>query len=792
MMFTDQRWIDLVPSLFEHHILKDPGYNVAYWNLHERDVAWTGDGFVVNGRPLTFFHFSGYDPAKPHLLSKHQVHLPRILLSERPDVRRICDEYHKDLTRLGWPLDAPYGWDWPPSGLRFDERMRRIYRAALLAFESGDGEEPPVPFSSEDAFLSWLSEPVTAGGLASPMPRYLQTIYQERADLQTAFPALAGGDRARYFLWLHSYGIDEEQVPRALLPRVEAAPSSGPFEPAFGLREGINVVGYYKAESGIGQAARLITASIEGVDVDHETMAYDATTNRLSEAFEARGTGRAPFDVTILCINADSTPSFAREAGPDFFDGRHTIGYWFWELERFPPSMHRAFDYVDEVWTATRFVADSVRAIGRRPVHTIPLPVPLPVCAPHITRASLRLPPGFLFLFAFDFFSILDRKNPLGVIAAFSRAFRPGEGPTLVLKSINGRHCLNDLERVRAAARDRPDIRIIDQSYSEAEKNALLGLCDCYVSLHRSEGLGLTMAEAMALEKPVIATAYSGNLDFMTTDNSYLVDYTLGRVPFGCDPYPTGAAWAEPDYDMAADLMRRVVHGTSEAARLARRARHDVLSRHTLERTGAAIVARLEAVRVARRQAAFMASRTPASSSKIAAGTAPEPSLDEAERLLTPEASVAPGRSVPRVRKAAQRLLFRLLRPYWWGQRTLNSILIERLRGTTATAERLSASDRQHNQRIDRLYSAVAELQAGLEEVKDGTALAAIRHTRASARPTDGLVPERHGDGRFRVEGRSDSRTHHAVTDVPVGVKPAAEPATGKQGRELADSSTTV
>src|SRR5262249_52403809 len=158
-------------------------------------------------------------------------------------------------------------------------------------------------------------------------------------------------------------------------------------------------------------------------------------------------------------------------------------------------------------------------------------------------RSDLRLPPGFMFLFVFDLFSIVERKNPFGLITAFTRAFQPGEGPILVIKTINGHLRLNDLERVRAAAAGRPDIAIVDEYYTAQQKNALLGICDCYVSLHRSEGFGLTMAEAMGLEKPVIATGYSGNVDFMTPHNSFLVDYVTGSVPAGCAPYPVGSAW---------------------------------------------------------------------------------------------------------------------------------------------------------------------------------------------------------------------------------------------------------
>jgi hypothetical protein len=560
MMFTDQRWVDFVPSFFEHFILKDPTYNVAYWNLHARELTWTGERYLVDGKPLTFFHFSGFDGRRPHLLSKHQGGRPRILLSDRPAVARICREYQKSLERAGVAEESvkPYGWRALPSGLAFDRYMRRVYREELDALQEGKGPEPPNPFGPDDRFVAWLNEPV-AGGLCPKVPRYLYSIYQDRLDLQRAFPDLAGPDGWHYLEWVRTDGAVQHDIPPALLPATSnGGDSQLSYVPPDSLADGINIAGYFRAELGVGEVARLLTAAVEASEIPHSTLTYDATLSRKGHHFLDRGQRGAPYNVNVVCVNADQTPGFAKAAGQEFFEGRHTAGYWFWELDRFPASMHQAFDYVDEVWTATRFVASGIQAIGRRPVYTIPPPVAVPPCSPDVTRKHLRLPEGFLFLFMFDFFSVLERKNPMGLIQAFGRAFRAGEGPTLVIKTINGDQRLNELEKVQAAAAGRHDVVIVDDYYSAEEKNSLLGLCDCYVSLHRSEGFGLTMAEAMALEKPVIATGYSGNLDFMTPENSFLVDYSRVAVPAGCDPYPQGSPWADPDLDHAAELMRRV------------------------------------------------------------------------------------------------------------------------------------------------------------------------------------------------------------------------------------------
>jgi hypothetical protein len=192
---------------------------------------------------------------------------------------------------------------------------------------------------------------------------------------------------------------------------------------------------------------------------------------------------------------------------------------------------------------------------------------------------------------------VFERKNPLGLVEAYKRAFGPDEGPMLILKSMFAERHLVYSERLRFAAGDRPDIRIIDGVWPAERKNALIGLCDCYVSLHRSEGLGLTMAEAMALGKPTIATAYSGNLDFMTEDNSYLVRYRMTKVGEGWDPYDPEWEWADPDLDHAVSLMRHVFEQQAEARARGERARRDLLESRSLDRTARFVSDRLGQIR---------------------------------------------------------------------------------------------------------------------------------------------------------------------------------------------------
>ena len=217
-------------------------------------------------------------------------------------------------------------------------------------------------------------------------------------------------------------------------------------------------------------------------------------------------------------------PTFADQAGPGFFFDRYSIGLWWWEINEFPERFSRSFEPLDEVWVGSHFVADAISAVSPVPVVKVTMPVSMPEIE-EFDRGDLGLPEGFVFLFVFDYHSVFERKNPLALVEAFEQAFPEGSGASLVLKSINSEHHPEEHGRLIEAARDHRDIHVVDRYVTAAEKNAMFAGCDCYVSLHRSEGFGNTLAEAMYLGKPVIATGYSGNMEFMTPQNSYPVDY---------------------------------------------------------------------------------------------------------------------------------------------------------------------------------------------------------------------------------------------------------------------------
>jgi len=606
------RILDLAPASFGAHIFEDPGTAVSFWNLGDRRMERVGDGWSVAGSVLRLFRFEGYDPADPHLFSSIQGPQPRLLLSERSDLRALASDYRQELLAEGYQENhSEQGFERLPGGLKVDERMRSVYRAALQKFFRGKAPTPPNPFDEDhpEEFISWLDSP-DPGGRAPGVPRYLFELWKERLDLQIAFPGIAGADAPRFLEWVVNFGAAEQDLAPELLTSLPPPPAvqlagAEPLEPVedapkIPLSEGLNIAGYFRAELGVGEMARLMLSAAEESQIPVSTYSYSAFLSRQGHPYESRGDGFV-YDTNLICVNADELYAFVRDAGPDILQDRYTIGLWWWEIEEFPSPSTDTLALVDEIWVGSPHIAEAVHAVTGKPVFVVPIPIR--VAKPlSVSRAELALPEGFMFLFTFDFLSIFERKNPLGLVEAFKKAFSEGEGPILVVKSINGQDNLPLLEKLRIAAAGRADIRVIDGYLPSESNDALIASCDCYVSLHRAEGYGLGMAEAMACGKPVIATGYSGNLTFLNERNSRLIDYKLTPVPAGAGPYPKGAMWAEPDLGQAAAALREVFNDPAAAEILGEAGRQDALQIHAFQRTAEFIDERIRQGRELRKR----------------------------------------------------------------------------------------------------------------------------------------------------------------------------------------------
>ncbi|WP_226638552.1 glycosyltransferase family 4 protein [Novosphingobium profundi] len=359
---------------------------------------------------------------------------------------------------------------------------------------------------------------------------------------------------------------------------------------------GVNLVGYANGLLSLGEHIRMSAKALAQTSHDFAVVDFQVgVTSRQQSRDEQIPTVRSNrFSTNLFHVNADQMLNAYTHLGHPFFADRYNIGFWAWELSEFPENWVPMISFVDEIWAPSRFVQEAIAQVTDKPVTLMPECVELPEFE-SLGRGHFGLPDdAYLFIYLFDFLSFMERKNPQAAVAAFHKAFPAGDEPAgLVLKVMNGNE--DDPQWQSLVARIAGDKRIvlINETMSRSRSLALLNCCDCFLSLHRSEGFGRGPAEAMALGKPVIATNYSGNTDFTKATNSLLVDYTLVPVAPGAYLYGHGKVWAEPDVEHAAQHMRFVSSDPCGAAHIAEAGRAYVREHLSARAVGRTMTERL-------------------------------------------------------------------------------------------------------------------------------------------------------------------------------------------------------
>jgi glycosyltransferase involved in cell wall biosynthesis len=332
------------------------------------------------------------------------------------------------------------------------------------------------------------------------------------------------------------------------------------------------LIGYFETSFGLGEYARGLASALQAVSLPFAVYPYNGFTYRPRD--EAPWASHYDVDnihaINILSMATDQTRNARRIIGPRQFENSYNILIAPWELPRAPDSWRVDLDLFDELWALSSFVADSFRPIFLKPIMIVPPCIDFEInIAPDRQKLGLDAD-KFYFLFSFDFNSRPDRKNPAGILKAFALAFGQKDNVGLILK-ISGAadQYPKEMREIEAASHHDRRITIMRDAWKRADMLALLASVDCYVSLHRSEGFGMGMAESMLLGKPVIGTAYSGNTDFLTAETGYPVPYTLRAVRAGEYPYHEGNSWAEPDVTVAAEIMRAVANKSDEVRKTA-------------------------------------------------------------------------------------------------------------------------------------------------------------------------------------------------------------------------------
>ncbi|HEX3554152.1 MAG TPA: glycosyltransferase [Thermoanaerobaculia bacterium] len=605
-------------------------------------VRWP-DPFATAG-PDSFF-----DWLRQPVDGDASIPLPRLALllwDEREDLRRFFSQ--------PWAADRLGFAHWLIEGASGAERIDPVFTAGLAGALSRHAALPAHPMTRlaslvdppelasgelEAGEIAWLTADAGHEPRRRPrVPRLALEMHRRRADLLRAFPDPLGADRAALALWYVTSGRHEYQLPKTVVlpvlrtlswrrqawarlwwerqrrrgkqagaqraaaerPAADAATAVTATVARAAGPTGFNVIGWSTAPTGVGEACRGTLAALENAGLGCALWPLDGRTDGAPGAVAAGTAQGLPYEVSLYHVNADMMETVQSRLPRGFTAGRHRIGYWFWELAHFPLSFAPAFRHVDEVWAPSRFCQQAFQSVATVEVRRVP-PCVVPGTAAPASREALGIAAeSFLFLFAFDALSVPERKNPAGLLAAFTRVARESRRPVHLLVKLN--HA--EAEPVFAAELQRRcaglPVTLLTGTLRRDHLDGLTAACDAYVSLHRSEGLGLPLIEAMYRGKPVIATGYGGVTDFLDEETGFVVRHGLTTLERPLGPYPAGAVWAEPDAEHAAALMLALAAAPEAAAAKVAAARRRVLELYGPEAAGRRLRCELARIREGR------------------------------------------------------------------------------------------------------------------------------------------------------------------------------------------------
>ncbi|EFK08101.1 glycosyltransferase, group 1 family protein [delta proteobacterium NaphS2] len=357
-----------------------------------------------------------------------------------------------------------------------------------------------------------------------------------------------------------------------------------------GLKAGCNLVGFVFGEFGIGEHLRYTARSLLAEGIPFSLYNYDRTLHPQADfSLEAFVGTDTPYNTNIFCMNNEGIMNL-HASNPELFKDRYNIGYGFWELSDYPDEWLYPMNYLDEIWAPSRYIQGVISRKASVPMVHMPMAVDFQLPGGLGRKAYGISEDAFVLLYSLDFSSRIHRKNPEGVIRAFREAFPAGRKDvvlvikTKIVESVQQQ--VTDYNLLKDWVQDDSRVLLINKTFTKEQMLDLIGCCDVYVSLHRAEGFGLGMAEAMKMGKAVIATGYSGNMDFTGQNNTCLVDYALTNVPQGSYYMQGESVWAEPDVEQAAGYMRRLFEDEEFRREIGARAKAFIGEHHSFKRTG--------------------------------------------------------------------------------------------------------------------------------------------------------------------------------------------------------------
>ena len=625
-IFVDQSWMDLVPTLFEQvNILRHHGYNVAYWNLAQRDVTKNTDGTLsVNGERLVFFHFSGLNPSNPQAFSKHQNRYT--LDNMNPLVTRLAMEYSETVRNNGIEKyrNLPYGFGFFQDGRPIPEKTRTYFReneafrnalkqspfAQTIDTTVADNPETNARIEKIYDYFLWRKPEADA------LKRYRQIVGTTRGYYRLLLGvALSPESRKQprwirrvlfWPLWRLLQNILGRTDSLAIAKKSPATASSNLHTATKQVTEikrkpittcGINLIGYIAAELGVGEAARSLARACSAVNVPYSVVDVGFQSSNLQRDTQAlKNASKEHFEIDLLYVNADQTENTFKHLQSLDHKSSYKIGFWHWEQPQIPAAHIAAFAGLNEVWVPSQFVRDAVAEVSPVPVMVFPHALQFEP-SPDVRRSSFGLPENkVLALVMYDFHSYQHRKNPKAAIAAFRLATQGRDDAVLVVKTINRDKHPEASQELSDYLSDLPNTVMIDDFLTRQQTWDLQSCCDILISLHRAEGFGLAPAEMMYLGKAVVATGWSANMDFMTEKNSMPVKFQLKPLEKTIGAYPAGPLWAEADIEHAASCIQRLLDTPELREQLGQQAMLDIRNSLHPDTVGRAIANRLHSI----------------------------------------------------------------------------------------------------------------------------------------------------------------------------------------------------
>ena len=650
-LFTDQKFCDYLPVFVQKsYIHYGSDANIAYWNLHERKITEINNNFFSNDQEVLFFHFSGLSYDESFAFSRLSKHENRFKKNISPGLRKKINEYLQDLKKNSelfkkLQIDSYYGLN------TFKEVELDISkRSYIKTLEASN-----IKINVKEISAEWFNSPARELSKNKYITRNFLGLYLSREDLRSAFNIKTSDGTDAFLRWI-KHEIDNNNLPAdwkivmprriekrffgfqlkirlfgflrsivrnfpsllsiSLIAKLRSSIKSFLLGEALGSekihnenpilfssfdsenisKKGINIFGYFDANTGVANGAKLMDDVINEANISSTRFNVDINDNSvITKCIKSK----KDWDISLFHVNADQTP-FCIPFVDNNLSSSYKIGFWAWELDRFPAKFLESGKFLNDLWVPSNFIADSIMRSCDFEPKVVPHALDVHSSGLYGMDKKLKIKDKFTVATTFDCDSYIDRKNPAATLNAFIRASEDKdfkENSCLIIKlsgKMGRRKVISEINE--AQEKNKFNLILIDQHLSDEEMAGLRNVTDVFISLHRSEGFGLNLIENMSAGNLVIATNYSGNTDFMNHENSLLVDYKMISLKENQYPEWEGQFWADPSIEDASKKLLWSFRNNKDRKKLSMNAKKYIEDNFSIREISKKVSSNIEAI----------------------------------------------------------------------------------------------------------------------------------------------------------------------------------------------------